>query len=117
MDNFTGQKILCYEIIKKLGEGEHGNVYKVLDTTRNRIVAIKLLNSRLDSIDTYRRQCLKVTKKLIRKTHPNICSVFNVHDVDEGLLIVTHRVDLSLFLDSHMYIISDRSRRCNHPNE
>ena len=39
----AGQQLLHYRLIEKIGEGGMGIVWKVLETTLNREVAIKIL--------------------------------------------------------------------------
>ena len=89
MENGCKQRLLHYAIVEKLGEGGSGQVYKARDTERQRIVALKLLKPQLTETVAFRAHCLTAINRLSGCCHPNICSVFGIHKVDESHLIVT----------------------------
>ena len=93
MDNGCKQRLLHYDTIEKLGEGGSGQVYKAWDTERQRMVALKLLKSQLTETVAFRAHCLTTVDRLSGCRHPNICSVFGIHQVDESHLIVTEYLE------------------------
>ena len=76
----TGQTLLHYRILEKIGEGGMGVVYKALDTHLDRHVAIKVLPP--DKVaDVERRQrFVQEAKAASALNHPNIVVV---HDITE----------------------------------
>ncbi len=75
-----GQLLLHYRIVEKIGEGGMGVVWKAVDTTLDREVAIKVLPSALAS-DAERLQRFEREAKLLASlNHPNIASVYSVHE-------------------------------------
>jgi len=87
MEEFTPQQILHYEIIGKLGDGVSGQVFKVWDTVRERIVALKLLNPPLIDSVGFRGNCLTALNTLSHSNHPNICSIFGFYQVGGTFMI------------------------------
>jgi serine/threonine-protein kinase len=72
-----GQFIGNYKIVKELGSGAMGAVYKAEDTALGRVVAIKYLtSSRPNSRERFKREA-RVIGKL---SHPNIVQVYNFGD-------------------------------------
>ena len=81
-----------YSILKKLGEGGKGIVYKCNDTMLDRIVAIKLLkNATLDE-ETYRR-FLREAQTTARLAHPNIVSIFDMGKEDGRFFLVMECIE------------------------
>jgi serine/threonine protein kinase/tetratricopeptide (TPR) repeat protein len=75
-----GQRLLHYRLIEKIGEGGMGVVWKALDTTLDREVAIKILPETL-SHDAERLERFKREAKLLASlNHPNIASVHGLHE-------------------------------------
>jgi len=76
----TGQTLLHYRILEKIGEGGMGVVYKALDTHLDRNVAVKVLPP--DKVaDVERRQrFVQEAKAASALNHPNIVVV---HDIAE----------------------------------
>jgi len=77
-DTLIGQTISHYRILKKVGEGGMGVVYKARDLHLDRLVALKLLPmERLT--DTVRRQrFVQKAKAASALNHPNIIHVYDV---------------------------------------
>lgn len=73
----TGKTIQNYYIESLLGEGGMGKVYKALDTTLGRKVAIKSLNVSLTTQPTFLERFKNEAKTLARLTHPNIAVLYN----------------------------------------
>ena len=76
----TGSTIAHYEILEKLGEGGMGVVWRAIDTTLDREVAIKVLPPGL-ATDPERLARFEREAKLLASLHyPNIASVFGLHE-------------------------------------
>lgn len=93
MDNGCKQRLLHYDTIEKLGEGGSGQVYKAWDTERQRMVALKLLKPQLTETVAFRAHCLTAVNRLSGCRHPNICSVFGIHEFNKSYLIVTEYLE------------------------
>jgi serine/threonine protein kinase/WD40 repeat protein len=76
----AGQALLHYRVVDKIGEGGMGEVWKALDTTLDREVAIKVLPGAFaknpDRLARFEREA----KLLASINHPNLAAVFGVHD-------------------------------------
>ena len=66
-----------YAVLKKLGEGGKGVVYKARDTVLNRVVAIKMLKSAVSGEEAYSR-FMTEAQAVAKLNHPNIVSI---HDI------------------------------------
>ena len=77
-----GQTVSHYEILEKLGEGGMGVVYKARDTKLNRIVALKFLPQRKESVDKEGTRLLQEARAAARLNHPNIATVFDFDIAD-----------------------------------
>jgi len=70
-----------YTVLKKLGEGGKGIVYKARDTALNRIVAIKMLKNPVTTGEAYSR-FITEAQSVARLTHPNIVSIHDIGKED-----------------------------------
>lgn len=89
----TGQRILHYEIVEKLGEGGMGIVYKAKDTKLDRWVALKFLPHHLTANDTERGRFLQEAKAAATLNHPNICTIHDINETAGEPFIVMEYVD------------------------
>ena len=81
-----------YAILKKLGEGGKGIVYKARDTVLNRVVAIKMLKSGSSSDEAYSR-FIREAQAVAKLNHPNIVSIYDIGKEDEKQFFVIEFVD------------------------
>lgn len=76
-----GQMLSHYRLIKKIGEGGMGIVFKALDTKLDRHVAIKVLPPDLLHNENRRVRFLREARAAAAVTHPNIATI---HQIDEA---------------------------------
>jgi len=81
-----------YAILKKLGEGGKGVVYKARDTVLNRVVAIKMLKSAVTEKEAYSR-FLTEAQAVGKLNHPNIVSIYDIGKEDSKQFFVLEFVD------------------------
>ena len=76
------QNLLHYRLVEPIGEGGMGVVWKAVDTTLDREVAIKVLPAHFaqdaDRLARFEREA----KLLAGQNHPNIAGIFGLHDAD-----------------------------------
>jgi serine/threonine-protein kinase len=82
-----GRTIAQYRIVEPLGRGAMGIVYKAIDETLDREVAIKVLNPALADPQTITRFRAEATA-LARLNHPAIATVYELFRHDADLLMV-----------------------------
>jgi serine/threonine protein kinase len=71
-----------YDIIGKIGEGGLGVVYKALQRSMNRIVALKILHKKWLEDEEFRKRFLLEARLMGKLSHSNLISVFDVGKQD-----------------------------------
>jgi predicted Ser/Thr protein kinase len=82
-----GKTIGKYRIVGPLGRGGMGTVYKAVDETLDREVAIKVLNPELADTDIIKRFRAEATT-LAKLNHPEIATIYELFRSDTELLMV-----------------------------
>jgi serine/threonine protein kinase len=82
-----------YKIIKKLGEGGMGVVYKAQDTKLDRDVALKFLSIHLTANENEKRRFLQEAKAAAALNHLNICTIYEVDEFDGQSFIAMELVE------------------------
>src|SRR6476661_8306808 len=83
----VGQTVGKYRIVSRLGRGGMGTVYKAVDETLDREVAIKSLNADLNDADLLKRFRAEAIT-LAKLNHPNIATLYELTEHDGQLLMV-----------------------------
>jgi serine/threonine protein kinase len=83
----VGKTVGKYRFVEKLGRGAMGTVYKAVDDTLDREVAIKILNPELGEIDVMKRFRAEASM-LAKLNHPAIATIYELHRADDDLLMV-----------------------------
>ena len=83
MSPAPGTKLGPYTLMAALGSGGMGEVFTALDTRLDRLVALKLLPSHLESDPAARARFDREARAIAGLNHPNVCALFDVGQ-DQG---------------------------------
>jgi len=83
----AGRMLAHYKLAEKIGEGGMGVVWKALDTTLNREVAIKILPDAFAQDPDRRARFEREARLLATLNHPGIAGVYGLHESD-GLAFI-----------------------------
>jgi Tol biopolymer transport system component len=78
----AGRSLLHYRLVEKIGEGGMGVIWKATDTSLDREVAIKVLPDAVARDAERLARFEREARLLATLNHPNIASVYGLHDVD-----------------------------------
>lgn len=86
-----GTTVGKYQILERLGRGGMGIVYKALDETLDREVAIKVLNPDVNDAELLKRFRAEAVS-LARLNHPGIATIYELHRHGDEMLMVMEYV-------------------------
>src|SRR6478736_3102455 len=90
--SLIGQRLGAYEVQAQIGAGGMGVVYRALDTSLNRPVAIKLLFDELATPEA-RRRFQREAQTASSLNHPHILTVHAAGELEGRQYLVTEFVD------------------------
>lgn len=88
-----GTTISHYKILEKLGEGGMGVVYRALDTTLGRTVALKFISASAGANESMKQRLAREAKACAALNHPNITTVYDFVETDEHVFIAMEFVE------------------------
>ena len=88
-----GASVGPYVIVRELGRGGMGRVYLATDSRLGRTVALKALAPDLLRDRTQRERLRREARAAASLSHPGICTVYALEEVDGELYIATEVVD------------------------
>ncbi len=104
-----GKTLLHYKIIRKLGQGGMGVVYKARDTKLDRDVAVKFLPPHIAADPEERQRFETEAKAAAALNHPNITQVYAIEEVNDELFIVMEYISgrelKELSIDDHQSVV------------
>ena len=88
-----GATIGAYTIVRELGRGGMGRVYLATDSRLGRTVALKALAPHLLRDPTQRERLRREARSAASLTHPGICTVYALDEIDGDLYLATEYLD------------------------
>jgi serine/threonine-protein kinase len=88
-----GQTLAHFRIISKVGQGGMGVVYKAIDESLGRTVALKVLPPDYVSDEGRRQRLLQEARLAAAVTHANIAAVYEVGEVDGRVFVAMEYVE------------------------
>jgi serine/threonine protein kinase len=73
-----------YQVCEYLGGGGMGMVYRAIDTSLNRAVALKFLSPHLSSVEEAQARFLREAQTASALDHPNLATIFEISSAEIG---------------------------------
>ncbi|MBI3736525.1 serine/threonine protein kinase [Candidatus Sumerlaeota bacterium] len=83
-ENLGGRLIGNYELLRELGRGAMGVVYKAHESSLNRMVALKVLPQHLARDEAFLKRFHREARTVAQLNHPNVVTIFNI-GADDGI--------------------------------
>ncbi|MFH1422506.1 MAG: protein kinase, partial [Planctomycetota bacterium] len=84
----VGQTIGGYKLLQKIGTGGMGSVYKAVQLSMNRIVAFKVLSTKLSKDSNFVARFMREARSAGTLNHPNIVRVYDI-GTDKGIYFIS----------------------------
>ena len=93
MDSLIGKTVDNYRIIEVIGRGGMGVVFKALDTSLEKIVALKMIDPFLARDENFVRRFKTEAKALAKLENQNIVGVYALRETESGFFMVMEYVE------------------------
>jgi serine/threonine protein kinase len=88
-DQLSGTILNRYDLEERLGRGGMGDVYRAMDTTLDRWVAVKVLHGHLAEKPGFRQRFEREAKTIAALNHPNLVTVYDYgYDEPKGIYCI-----------------------------
>ncbi|MBN2367175.1 MAG: serine/threonine protein kinase [Calditrichaeota bacterium] len=99
MESLIGKIIDGYRILEVVGRGGMGVVYKALDTSLDKVVALKMIDPVLARDENFLKRFKTEARALARLENPNIVTVHALRDTEFGVFMVMEYVQAKTISD------------------
>ena len=93
MDSLIGKTVDNYRILEVIGRGGMGVVFKALDTSLEKIVALKMIDPFLARDENFVRRFKTEAKALAKLENVNIVGVYALRETESGFFMVMEYVE------------------------
>ena len=93
-------QIAGYRIEARLGRGGMGEVYRAVQLSLDRRVALKVLPPKLAADDVFRRRFLRESRIAASIDHPSIIPIYDLGELPDRKSWATHHSPRDVLLDS-----------------
>lgn len=83
-----GKSVGFYRLTAKLGTGSMGEVFRAQDTLLDRTVALRVLSTEMTANQERFMQFLRELRIVATFTHPQVCSLYEINQIDHGITFV-----------------------------
>jgi hypothetical protein len=88
-----GESVGPYSIVRELGRGGMGRVYLAVDGRLGRKVALKAVSPEMTLDGSHRERLRREARAAAALTHPGICTVYALEELEDDLFIASEFVD------------------------
>jgi len=88
-----GAVVGAYTVVRELGRGGMGRVYLASDSRLGRSVALKALPPEATRDPRHRERLRREARAAAQLTHPGICTVYALEEIDDDLYIATEYLE------------------------
>lgn len=89
----SGTELGAYRIEAEAGEGGMGRVYVAVDTRLDRRVCLKTVRPDLIALPGSRERLRREARLAASVSHPGVCAVYALEEIDGAVILVTEYVD------------------------
>ncbi|MEM7350251.1 MAG: protein kinase [Acidobacteriota bacterium] len=87
-NSWIGTIVSHYRIVEQLGAGGMGVVFRAVDTSLDRQVALKFLPPEISHLREAKTRFIQEAKAASALDHPNICTIYEIGATDDGQLFI-----------------------------
>ncbi len=99
MESLIGKIIDGYRILEVVGRGGMGVVYKALDTSLDKVMALKMIDPILAKDENFLKRFKTEARALARLENPNIVTVHALRETEFGVFMVMEYVEAKTISD------------------